>query len=101
MAKIDVDLKPLERFEDSDDRFILTKIGSKRESRVGVGKTVTGDFSLVTIPESSLGPEGKAAQVQGNGFNVLRTSPIVKIIDQNKDSTIFETEGGQYRLEKV
>ena len=100
MAKIEIDLSSLERFLDSEDEFKLTKIGSKRESRVGVGQYENGDFSLVTIPESSQGPEGKAACITGRGFNYLRTSPIVKIVDFDETSTTFETEGGIYKLEK-
>lgn len=100
MAKIDVDLKPLKRFLKSKDEFKLTKIGSKRESRVGVGQYENGDFSLVKIPESDQGPEGQAACITGRGFHYLRTSPILKIIDHDKDSTTFETEGGIYKLER-
>lgn len=102
MAKIEVDLTLIKRFEKSDDSFKLTKIGSKRASQVGVGQYETGDFSLVTIPESSQGPEGMAAVITGYGFNggYLRTSPIVKIVDSDENSTTFETEGGVYKLEK-
>lgn len=100
MAKIEIDLKSLERFVDDDGEFKLTKIGSKRSSRVGVGQYQNGDFSLVTIPESDEGPEGKAACV-GRGLSTyLRTSPIIKIIDQDSNSTTFETEGGIYKLER-
>lgn len=100
MAKIDVDLSSLERFLDYDGEFKLTKIGSKRASRVGIGQYQNGDFYLVTIPESDEGPEGTAAAV-GRGFtSYLRTSPIVKIVDQDENSTTFETEGGIYKLEK-
>lgn len=102
MAKIEVDLSPLERFLDTDDRFKLTKIGSKRFSRVGVGQFETGDFDLVTIPEDQYGPAGQAARIVGDGFDsYLRTSPIVKIVDHDENSTTFETEGGIYKLEKI
>lgn len=100
MAKIEIDLKSLERFLDSDDEFKLTKIGSKRPSHVGVGQYQNGDFSLVTIPEDSYGPEGKGAYVSRGMTTGLRTSPIIKIIDHDESSTTFETEGGIYKLEK-
>lgn len=102
MAKIDVDLTAIKRFETLECDFKLTKIGSKREnSRVGVGQFETGNFELITIPESKHGPEGTALCIYGFGFDYLRTSPIVKIVDQDEKSTTFETEGGIYKLEKL
>jgi hypothetical protein len=97
--KIEIDLSSLERFE--DQWMLLKKIDSKRPSRVDVGQFTTGDFSLVTIPESSEGPEGKGACVSKGMTSYLRTSPIIKIVDQDEKSTTFETEGGFYKLEKV
>lgn len=96
-----MDLNALKRFEDSEDSFKLTKVKSKRESRVNVGQSATGDFYLVDIPEDASGPAGTAVAIAGNGYNYLRTSPVVKIMDFTETSTLFETEGGFYRLEKV
>ena len=95
-----MNLEALKRFENSETEFKLTKLGSKRASMVGVGQFETGDFYLVEIPESSHGPEGFAVEIIGYGLHYLRTSPIVKIVDQNETSTTFETEGGFYKLEK-
>jgi hypothetical protein len=96
-----LDLAPLERFTKLEDQeFKLTKIGSKRDSYVGVGQYEVGDFSLMEYPATKDQPEAVGAFITGRGFNYLRTSPIVKIVDQDENSTTFETEGGVYKLEK-
>lgn len=94
------DMEPLKRFLKSDGEFKLTKVGSKRESRVGIGQYEVGDFSFFKHEATDTEPEGFGAFITGRGFNFLRTSPIVKIVDFDENSTTFETEGGIYKLEK-
>lgn len=97
-----MNLESLKRFDGVDGRYRLQKIGSKRDnSRVGVGQYETGDFYIYVYPATANKPEQIAAEIVGNGFNYLRTSPIVKIVDFDENSTTFETEGGIYRLEKT
>lgn len=67
---------------------------------VGVGMYEIGDFDLHTYPANETLPEQIGVIIAGRGFNFLRTSPIVAIVDQDEDSTTFETEGGIYKLEK-
>jgi hypothetical protein len=95
-----VDLKALERFVKSKERFILQKIGSKRKnSAVGVGQYEVGDFSILEYPVNEEFPVPQfGAYIAGNGFHHLRTSPIVKIVSFDDTSTTFETEGGVYKL---
>ena len=98
-----MNLDALKRFEESEDYFKLTKVDSKRPSLVGVGQFETGVFRLVKMPADSYGPEWVSVCIMGgSGINprFLRTSPIVKIVDHDENSTTFETEGGVYRLEK-
>jgi len=97
-----MELEPLKRFDGVDGRYRLQKIGSKRDnSRVGVGQYETGDFYIHVFPATDTKPEQYAAEMVGNGFNYMRTSPIVKIVDFDENSTTFETEGGIYKLEKT
>ncbi len=99
--KKELNLKPLERFLNSEGRFKLQKVESKRpNSFVGVGQFEIGDFYLHEYPETDKLPAQTGVEIVGNGFNYLRTSPIVKIVDHDQNSTTFETEGGVYRLEK-
>lgn len=94
------ELGALSRFAGSDSDFKLTKLSSKRASHVDVGQSYTGEFRFKEYPATDTLPAGIGATV-GRGFtSYLRTSPIVKIVDQNENSTTFETEGGTYRLEK-
>lgn len=97
-----LDLSALKRFENLEDQeFKLTKIGSKRPgSFVGRGQYEVGDFHIHVYEATDKLPEQYGAFITGRGFNYLRTSPIVKIVDQTDDSTTFETEGGIYKLEK-
>lgn len=91
----------LERFVGLDTEFKLTKLWSKREgSAVDVGQYENGDFSLHIFPKTDKRPEQIAVCIQGRGFHFIRTSPVVGIIDQDENSTVFETEGGFYKLEK-
>lgn len=99
--KVALDLSLLERFTKMDDQeFKMTKIGSKREgSQVGVGQYETGDFSLMEIHHPSVSADSVGGFITGRGFNYLRTSPIVKIVDSDDISTTFETEGGIYKVQ--
>lgn len=97
-----MDLKPLERFLNSDKDFKLTKMSSKRDkSHVYVGHSETGHFSLYTYPATDKLPEQMGATISGLGFRYLRTSPIVKIVDVTETTTTFETEGAVYKLEQL
>ena len=92
-----MNFQPLERFNDLPNDFKLTKLSSKRpNSYVAEGETRTGIFRLFTYPETQTQPEAKGLFVGS-----LRTSPIVKIVDFGETHTIFETEGGIYKLEKL
>lgn len=96
-----VDLTPFERFTKMENQeFKLTKIGSKRSSRVGIGQSKTGDLSMYVYEATDTLPEQIGLLITGYGFDYLRTSPIVKVVDQSEDSLTFETEGGIYKLEK-
>lgn len=96
----EVNLSALERFTKSDDEFKMTKIASKREgSMVGVGQYENGSFSLMELTIKGA-PGLVGALITGRGFHYLRTSPIVKIVDQDENSTTFETEGGVYKVER-
>jgi len=97
----ELDLSALKRFENLEQEFKLSKIGSKRpNSLVGVGMYEVGDFSLMTYEATDTRPEQIGVFITGRGFSFLRTSPIVAIVDQDEDSTTFETEGGIYKIEK-
>ena len=101
VKKMKLDLAPLERFTKLEDQeFKMTKIASKRDgSMVGVGQYEVGDFSLMELSLKGA-PGAVGGFITGRGFNYLRTSPIVKIVDFDDRSTTFETEGGVYKLEK-
>lgn len=94
------DLTSLTRFDDQWCR--LQKIGSKHNmSAVISGQYEDGEFSLYVYEKTDKFPEMYGAFVQGRGFSSwLRSSPIVKIVDQDEESTTFETVGGIYRLTK-
>lgn len=98
-----MDLSQLKRFEGLENqRFQLMKIGSKRRSRVGVGQYERGEFSLHVFAATDDLPEQYGVKVEGNGlYGYIRTSPVVKIVDADENSTTFETEGGVYKLEKI
>ena len=101
MKKIEIaedvlDLIP-EEFKNLDDLdYKLTKIGSTRSSKIGVGHYNRGVVRIVSL--SGL----PAVSVTGYHFNdYLRTSPITGIIDSAQDEITFSTEGGVYKLEKA
>jgi len=96
----ELDLSLLERFTKSKDEFKKTKISSKREgSMIGVGQYENGTFSLMELTLKGA-PGAVGGFIAGRGFSYLRTSPIVKIIDSDENSTTFETEGGVYKVER-
>lgn len=94
-----MNLEALTRFQHLDVDFQLTKLKTKRPSSVRVGKSEVGRFKLLEFQESSEGPAGVAVVVYG--YNFLKTSPVIKIVDQDDKSTTFETEGGFYKLSKL
>lgn len=92
-----MNLQPLERFQKLENKFKLTKLESKRpNSYVGVGETREGSFKLFEYPATD-----KLPAAAGIFVGSLRTSPIVKVVDFGENHTIFETEGGVYKLEKL
>ena len=95
-----MNFEPIERFIDKEVK--VTKLESKRSNFVvGVGHVQKGELRLHEYPATDDLPEGTGIWVQGSGFNYLRTSPVVKIIDQSESTVTFETEGGVYLLEKI
>jgi hypothetical protein len=92
-----MELQALERFNNLPNDFRITKMASKRpNSYVGVGESRTGGFALIKWSATDKLPEQTGVMVDS-----LRTSPIVKIVDFGETHTIFETEGGVYKLEKI
>lgn len=92
-----MDFQPLERFKDLPNDFKLTKMSSKRpNSYIGVGEARVGHFVMFTYPATD-----NFTEAIGVFVGSLRTSPIVKIVDFGETHTIFETEGGVYKLEKL
>lgn len=88
------DIKIMRKFHDSECK--LTKTLSKRSySSVAVGANQTGNVEIIEIDKLV------AVLVSGRGFNYLRTSCIVKVIESTKDIVQFETQGGIYILEKL
>lgn len=96
-----IELTDLTRFEGAEGR--LTKISSKRSnSQVAVSQKVTGDISVITWPATKTQPEQCGVLVVGMGISdIIRTSPVVKIVNTTENSTTFETQGGVYKLEKL
>lgn len=80
---------------DADREYRLTKTGSKRANWMVVeGDTVRGELQIVPVLESY------GIRVQGGSWSdYIRTSPVVKIVDQTDTAITFETEGGYYKLE--
>lgn len=95
------ELAELTRFQGTEGK--LTKISSKRSnSQVSVAQFVEGEISIIRWAATDKHPERWAALVVGRGMSdVIRTSPIVKIVDFTETTTTFETEGGVYKLEKL
>lgn len=87
------DKAPVELTSLLEGTYTLTKIGSKRESKVGVGQCETGTASVCSV-------QGDPAMIVQRGFHYLRTSPIVKITENTETTVTFETEGGIYKLER-
>ena len=101
MKTIDIDetvlsITPQEFKNLPDVRYRLTKTESFREGWVNTGSTQSGDLSIVSVQGCP------AARILGNGVSgYIRTSPIVKVVDQTDTSLTFHTEGGVYLLERV
>jgi hypothetical protein len=100
-----MDFQALTRFQKSKADFKLTKIGSKRASSVGVGQFEVGELNIFEFKQrlDEKEPPMGVRIIDGRGFSggFLQTSPFVKIVDQDDQSTTFETEGGIYKLEKL
>jgi len=79
-----------------DDEYRLTKVENKRSgSYVPKGDTQSGDLQIVDN-------HGLPAIMVYRGLSTfLRTSPIVKILDNTSKCLLIETEGGVYKLEKL
>jgi hypothetical protein len=93
-------LKPLLDLANSKDEFKLTKTASKRDnSMVFIGESLSGDLIIHDIQRDN--KQITMVQIQGRGFEFMRTSPIVKVTDQTSDTILFETEGGHYKLERL
>ena len=91
-----MNLEALTRFENK--RTVLTKLESTRTNlHVPTGRTKVGEFSLYPLADNSI------CVLVGSTFSgeYLRTSPVVKIIDMTETSTVFQTEGGVYKVEDI
>jgi hypothetical protein len=91
-------LQALNRFLDKEVR--LQKIDIKRESLINVGHSMEGDLSLFHY-KNSKGQEDGTGLLVSSGWRYLRTSPVVKIIDETETSIVVETDGGFYKLETM
>lgn len=97
-----MDLTKFDRFKGQYCR--LTKTGSKREnSRIDVSQYEEGDASILEFPVNENYPTAQfAVMVVGPGWHrMLRTSPIVAILEETETSIKIETAGGFYTLEYV
>jgi len=89
--------KAFTRFENSEDEFNLTKVESNgRASFISTGQGVRGSFYIKDFEDGTYG-----IKVHGRGFDFIRTSPVVKVVDETETSVVFQTMGGVYKLEKV
>jgi hypothetical protein len=79
-----------------DVDYRLTKIHAKSEfTRVSPGEGVSGSLEVVDV-------QGDPALRVTRGLSrYIRTSPIVKVLDQTQNGLTVETEGGIYKLEKL
>jgi hypothetical protein len=92
-------LKPLLKLN-TKGTFKLTKTGSKRDnSTVYIGESLKGSLTIHKLKKEK--QDIVLVEIQGRGFDFMRTSPVVKITDQTSDSILFETEGGFYKLETL
>lgn len=93
-----MDYTKFDKFKDKN--CVLVKIGSRRSSMVGVGKSESeGVMHLHEYPLLEGQTEHQAGVfITGRGFSFLRTSPIVKITEETDKKIKFETEGGIYVL---
>lgn len=88
------DIRIIREFNDLNCR--LTKTVSKRtDSGVRAGESETGNVTVIQVDKLV------AVEINGRGFNYIRTSAVVKVIEHNRDMVQFETRGGIYVLEKL
>lgn len=94
MTEQEIDI--LKKFISESKRFTLSKTGSKRTpSMVFVGNAASGPALVGEFNN------GQAYLSVGRSFtNFIRTSPLVKIVDQTEKEIVLETEGGFYKLTK-
>ena len=85
------------RLERSKSIFSLVKIESNgRISFISKGRGVVGSLHIVHFEDNMYG-----IKVQGRGFDYIRTSPVVEVVKKTKNTVVFKTMGGTYKLEKV
>jgi hypothetical protein len=90
-------LDALKRFTMLDESFTLTKIEShKTNSLVSLGRSITGIFDLKSFENETK----HIAFVSSMGFDYIKTSQIIKVLNFDENSTTFQTLGGVYLLEK-
>jgi len=79
---------------DSEAEYRLEKIKAKNQSSmVRPGQAITGTLEVVDVA-------GEPGIRVSHVWNYIRTSPIVKILDETSTTLTFETEGGVYTLER-
>lgn len=86
-------MKQFDRFKEQEVN--LTKIEALREAKyVSAGNSQSGEMNVHTWSD------GKISVVVMRGFKgYLRTSPVVKVLDETENSLRFQTEGGIYLME--
>lgn len=80
----------------------LIKLESTRENYMvpqGMAERGTVSFKSIPLGEHIVG--GYGVMVSGRGFDYLRTSPVIKVLDTTSTSVTFQTEGGVYLLEAL
>ena len=92
-------------------RYRLTKTENFRTGFIYEGDSVTGDLEIVATygqvkpgDSDDLKPGVRVVNDNyhgGNDNRYIRTSPVVKVVDQSENSVTFQTEGGIYKLEKL
>lgn len=91
--------------KDEDAHFRLTKTFMKegRPTMISVGQAVSGRLEIVEVKRYHDDPEpGKPGVLVIRGFSTyIRTSPVVRVLDSTEDTVRFETEGGEYLLERL
>lgn len=91
------DLNALKRFTRLDDNFTLTKLETSDPNTLVIpGRSITGIFDLKSFENDTK----HIAFVSSMGFDYIKTSQIIKILNFDENSTTFQTLGGVYLLEK-